>query len=70
MTSRLALDALDVMAGLVLEDGRAWGDAAYGFQWEDTKAILDDSSPPYHFLTRARGSYKTTDLAGVASPCC
>ena len=66
MTSRLALDALDVMAGLVLEDGRAWGDAAYGFQWEDTKAILDDTSPPYHFLTRARGSSKTTDLAGVS----
>ena len=66
MTSRLALDALDIMAGLVLEDGRPWGDAAYGFQWEDTKAILDDSSPPYHFLTRARGSSKTTDLAGVA----
>ena len=66
MTSRLALDALDIMAGLVLEDGRAWGDAAYGFQWEDTKAILDESSPPYHFLTRARGSSKTTDLAGVA----
>jgi len=66
VTSRLALDALDVMAGLVLEDGRSWGDAAYGFQWEDTKAILDDTSPPYHFLTRARGSSKTTDLAGVA----
>ena len=58
MTSKLALDALDV--------GRAWGDAAYGFQWEDTKAILDESSPPYHFLTRARGSSKTTDLAGFA----
>lgn len=54
------------MAGLVLEDGRPWGDAAHGFQWEDTKAILDDSSPPYHFLTRARGSSKTTDLAGVS----
>ena len=66
MTSRLALDALDVMAGLVLEDGRAWGEAAFGFQWEDTKAILNESVPPYHFLTRARGASKTTDLAGVA----
>ncbi len=46
MTSRLVIDALDVMAGLVLEDGRLWGEAAYGFQWEDTKAILDDSAPP------------------------
>ena len=54
------------MAGLVLEDGRAWGEAAYEFQWEDTKAILDEPSPPYHFLTRARGSSKTTDLAGVS----
>ena len=32
----------------------------------DTKAILDDTAPPYHFLTRARGASKTTDLAGVA----
>ena len=54
------------MAGLVLEDGRAWGDAAFGFQWEDTKAILTEQGPPYHFLTRARGSSKTTDLAGAA----
>ncbi len=66
MTSRLAIDALDVMAALVLEDGRLWGNAAFGFQWEDTKAILDDTAPPYQFLTRARGASKTTDLAGVA----
>jgi hypothetical protein len=57
---------MDVMAGLVLEDGQRWGEAAYGFQWEDTNAILDASAPPYHFLTRARGSSKTTDLAGVS----
>ena len=66
MTSRLTLEALDVMAGLVLDDGQAWGDAAYGFQWEDAKAILTEPDPPYHFLTRARGASKTTDLAGAA----
>jgi phage terminase large subunit-like protein len=59
--------ALDVLAALVLEDGRRWGDAAAGFQWEDAEAILDEGSPtPYHFLSRSRGGAKTGDLAGVA----
>lgn len=62
----LRLDGLDLMAGLVLEDGRRWGDAAERFQWEDAQAVLDPDVVPYHFLTRARGASKTTDLAGVA----
>jgi phage terminase large subunit-like protein len=60
-------DALDVLSGLILEDGRAWADVAEDIQWEDARAILDlDASTPYHFLTRARGRSKTTDLAGIA----
>jgi phage terminase large subunit-like protein len=60
-------DALDVLAALVLEDGRRWGEAAVDFQWTDARAILDpDSSTPYSFLTRSRGASKTADLAGVA----
>jgi phage terminase large subunit-like protein len=60
-----ALDALDLLSGLVIEDGRRWGDAACDFQREDAEAILH-GSVPYHFLTRARGASKTSDLAGVA----
>ena len=54
------------MAGLVLEDGRRWGEAAARFQWVDAQAVLNLHAVPYHFLTRARGGSKTTDLAGVA----
>jgi hypothetical protein len=57
--------ALDLMAALVLEDGRRWGDAAVPEQWEDARAVLDGGAAPYHFLTRARGYAKTSDLAAV-----
>lgn len=60
--------ALEVLAGLVLEDGRRWGDAAHPWQWADARAVLDldPAAPRLHFLTRPRGASKTTDLAGVA----
>ena len=55
------------MSGLVLEDGRAWAAAAEATQWRDARAILELRSPtPYHFLTRARGRSKTTDLGGIS----
>ncbi len=57
--------ALDLLAGLRLEDGRRWGDAACDFQALDAREVLDGPLP-YHFLTRPRGGSKTTDLAGVA----
>jgi phage terminase large subunit-like protein len=60
------MNPLDVMAGLRLEDGRAWGDAAAPFQVDDAEAIFDDDGPPWHYLTRPRGGSKTSDLAGVA----
>jgi phage terminase large subunit-like protein len=60
-------DALDLLASLVLEDQRRWGEAAVAQQWADAKAVADVDSPtPYHFLTRARGFSKTADLAGMA----
>ncbi len=58
--------ALDVMNGLVLEDGRRWGEAAADFQRDDAGAVLESSGVPYHFLTRSRGGSKTADLAGMA----
>ena len=60
------MDRLDVVAGLVLEDGRLWGDVAGDFQLEDARRILLGEGPPYSFLTRPRGGSKTTDLAGMS----
>lgn len=61
------VEALDLLAALVLEDGSRWGEVAADFQWEDAEAVLTSSGPsPYHFLTRARGGSKTADLAGIA----
>jgi phage terminase large subunit-like protein len=60
-------EAIHVLAALVLEDGRRWGEVAEPFQWDDAQEILDeDSLTPYNFLTRSRGGAKTSDLAGVA----
>jgi hypothetical protein len=56
---------LDLLRSLRLEDGRRWGDAAFDFQHEDAEAILEGRRP-YNFLTRARGTSKTGDLAGGA----
>jgi phage terminase large subunit-like protein len=59
--------ALTLLAGLVLEDGRRWIEAATDWQVEDATAILEpgDGDPLLHFLTRPRSGSKTTDLAGV-----
>jgi phage terminase large subunit-like protein len=55
------LDALRV------ENGRRWGDVATDVQRADALAVLDaQSATPYHWLGRARGWSKTSDLAAVA----
>lgn len=61
--------ALTLLAGMVLEDGRRWGEIAAEFQWDDARAIVDPApgDPALHFLTRPRGASKTTDLAGIAA---
>jgi phage terminase large subunit-like protein len=60
-------DALAVMAMLVIEDGRRWGDAATPAQRLDAEAVLDPDLPtPYHFETRSRGFAKTDDAAGLS----
>ena len=64
-TTRAA--ALDLIASLVLEDARRWGEVAVLAQWRDARSVLDpDSLTPYSFLTRARGYSKTADLAGMS----
>jgi phage terminase large subunit-like protein len=60
------MDRLDVVAGLVLEDGRLWGDVADDFQLEDARRILSGEGPPHSYVTRPRGGSKTTDLAGMS----
>ena len=56
---------LDLLASLVIEDERTWGDAATRVQLDDARSVLD-GGPPYHFVTRARGYSKTADMAGCA----
>ena len=58
--------ALDLLAALVLEDGRLWGEVAVDFQIEDAEAFFSEDGPRWHFETRPRGGSKTTDLAGIS----
>lgn len=61
------MNALDVLHGLRLDDGRSWGEVATDVQRADAAAILDTASPRrFHFVSRSRGYSKTTDLAAVA----
>lgn len=59
-------DALQLVRGLVLADGRRWGEAAEPWQLEDASAVLSLDGAPLHFLTRPRGASKTSDLAAIA----
>src|SRR5438874_771269 len=65
LAAELVARVLELLAGLVLEDGRRWGEVAAPWQWEDARAVLDPGGAPFHYLTRPRGGSKTSDLAGV-----
>jgi hypothetical protein len=52
----------DALALVVLENGAPWLRSAEVWQREDLLAALEGDQP-YNFLTRSRGSSKTTDLA-------
>lgn len=60
------MSALDLLASLVLDDGRRWGEAARPWQWADATAVLEGPRR-LAYITRPRGASKTTDLAGVAT---
>lgn len=62
------MSALDVLHGLVLDDGRRWGEAAVSWQRSDAAAVLEPgpSDPRLHWLGRPKGGSKSTDLAGMA----
>jgi phage terminase large subunit-like protein len=56
---------LAIVSGLILEDGRTWGEAAHAWQLGAMREFLDPSAPPHHFDTRPRGASKTTDAAAA-----
>jgi hypothetical protein len=57
---------LDLLGGMVLEDGSLWGESAAGFQVEDAEAVADPASGvTQHLLTRPRGGRKSTDVAAL-----
>lgn len=59
--------ALQLLARLVLDDGRQWGLAATPEQWGDAGAVLDREAPQRrHWLGRARGYSKTVDVAAMS----
>ena len=57
---------LDLLASMVTESGRPWGETAAPWQWSDAQALLDIDAPVrQHWWTRPRGARKTTDAAGL-----
>ena len=59
------MNPIAMMAGLVMEDGRRWGDVAEEFQWQTARWFFDADSTPYRWESRPRGGSKTTDVAGL-----
>lgn len=59
----MTVDPLSILAALVLEDGRTWGEASHSWQRDDAKAVLD--GPRRNYLLRGRGMSKSTDVAGM-----
>jgi hypothetical protein len=62
------MSALELLGGLVCEDGSTWAEQAAGFQHGDAAAVCagPDAGPRRHFVVRPRGASKTTDAAGIA----
>jgi phage terminase large subunit-like protein len=61
-------EAVELLHGLVSEDGAAWGERATGWQRDDAAALLHGDGPRRHYWLRARGRAKTSDAAacGIA----
>lgn len=57
--------ALEVLASLRLEDGSRWGEQATPVQWADARSVLSPDGPRRHWISRARGYSKTTDLGAM-----
>jgi phage terminase large subunit-like protein len=59
-------DGLALLGGLVLEDGRRWGDVAEPWQWALAVWLLDPDAPPSRWESRPRGGSKSTDAGAIA----
>ena len=59
-------EAKALLAALVLEDGRLWGDVAEPWQWRTAEWAFDERARPNRWDTRPRGGSKSTDIAGVS----
>lgn len=62
----MADEALALLAGMVLDNGRRWGECAAPEQVADARAFLSPAGPRRHMWLRARGRSKTLDAAGLA----
>lgn len=62
------LDPFALLAGLVLDTGKTWGQSAEAWQLADARAILarGEDAIRRHFLLRARGMSKTSDAGAIA----
>ena len=58
-------EAKALLAALVLEDDRRWGDLAEPWQWRLAEWAFDERARPNRWESRPRGGSKSTDIAGI-----
>lgn len=62
------MTALDLLHGLVLDDGRRWGEIATEWQRDDAAAVLEPGDgPAFNWLSRPKGGSKSTDVGGLVT---
>lgn len=60
--------SIEFLAGLTLDDGSKWGEAATPWQLADARAVLapEDGAARLHWLSRPKGGSKSTDAAAMS----
>jgi hypothetical protein len=61
------MTALELLAGLTMPSGKAWGTVAAQVQRSDACAVLSERGPRRHWIGRPRGYSKTEDLAALTT---
>ena len=59
-------EAKALLAALVLEDDRRWGDVAEPWQWRLAEWAFDERARPNRWESRPRGGSKSTDIAAIS----
>ena len=54
-----------LMAGLVMEDSRRWGEVAEPWQWDLARWFFAADESPFRWESRPRGGSKSSDVAGL-----